>query len=456
MSGSSQGERGLKWAVYVAEEYWGSPTRFDRHFSAAAPALAEVDGTWYCLHRGGEFDEDLELLLWTSFTPQSLQPFIEALDKASEPLSEDATDEQKRQQYVESVEAAQRALGAAGEWKTDTRALWELSPQQRATLDKAEEPLPADATDEQKLQHQEAVTAAEQIRRAARGFSRDGENVIFCGEAPALVNDNGTLRMVFIPTDGSGSGDLSHSLWETSLNTGGDAPTWTLPEPIRTPPEAGSSTPLAPGLAVFNGAVHLVFVDAHGWPVSHLVRDAEGMWRPATRADGTNIPLPYYPHEVARADPYYSDAISKAQGWSGNAALAVHDGQLHLLVRIEIPDDSELPLRHLVFDGTAWTDLTDAGPQDADGKKVTLVSCRGAALASHDGKLHALVAQKDDDLHHSTWTQQTGWSKPHRAPWHSSTDAPALLPFKAGPADAEREVLLMIHRGGPRSDALGR
>ncbi|MEU7642909.1 hypothetical protein AB0C11_44200, partial [Streptomyces sp. NPDC039016] len=70
-------------------------------------------------------------------------------------------------------------------------------------------------------------------------------------------------------------------------------------------------------------------------------------------------------------------------------------------------------------------------------------------MASYDGKLHAVYpsAEGTDNLRHTTWTKDGGWTEPKDLVGHESKRTPALLTFKDGPAGSQREALLLVHRG---------
>ncbi|MFE3186443.1 hypothetical protein ACFXKR_37140 [Streptomyces violascens] len=392
---------------------WSEGVMFANHRSIAAPALAEVNGSLYCAHRGGGLVKQLPLR-WTSFDPATVLPFAAALEKARAALPEGAT-EQQGQERQAAIEAATEALEAADKWARD-----------------------ADVSSFQSC------------------------------ETPALVNDNGTLRMVFthavLGRSSARDGSLAvheTALYETSLDTSGDRPRW---KPARQVPTDGA-LPVAPGLAVFNGAVHLVYVDLFTSRVRHLARDAEGAWAPvpAVGDDGkaTAPKLSYY---VGRnGAEQYALKVFNAHGWPGSLTLAVHDSQLHLLFRGdplgdlgEKRDDDTYPggqLWHAVFDGSTWSSTRKAGPKEPGGRDTSswYGSRRGAALASYDGKLHAVFpSHLDDKLHHGTWTAEAGWSEPVALEGHDSRNSPALLALKEGPEGDEREALLLVHRGVDR------
>ncbi|MGW3324813.1 hypothetical protein [Streptomyces virginiae] len=137
--------------------------------------------------------------------------------------------------------------------------------------------------------------------------------------------------------------------------------------------------------------------------------------------------------------------------------LAVHDGALHLVCRdsagAEYDNDAGVTgghLLHAVFDGGEWDDLghDELRVSDSKGLDGVPISRRGASLASRGGKLHAIYPSVEgDNLHHTTWTKAGGWTKLVELEGHPSNNTPALLPFKEGPAGAERETLLLVHCG---------
>ncbi|MFE5562899.1 hypothetical protein [Streptomyces sp. NPDC056544] len=387
-------DQNLWRAVYTPERGWFPRVAFADHLSIAAPALAEVDGTLYCAHRGARQGQKKQLpLRWTSFTPASVQPFVAALEKVRRPLPEDAADAQ-RQKWQSDVTAATEALAQARKWAPDRHA--------------------------------------------------DG---IASSETPALVNDNGTLRMVFTRLGSADGAGRRSSLWETHLDDAGGKPTWAPPKRIL----FAGSCPLAPGLAVFNGAVHLAYVDPGRASVQHLVRDAEGRWAPVTDTDGKPITLPSRGETV---DPHADRKGLDKYGWPGNVALAVHDGELHMVLRaspavfdFDGKEEQGGEVLHAIFDGNSWNDEHEFLLPDGD----PMGSRRSAALASYDGKLHALMPDAESDtLEHTTWTREGGWTEPVKVDGHDSNNTPALLTYKEGPAGAEREALLLVHRGVDR------
>ncbi|MFD9420598.1 hypothetical protein ACFWC9_38840 [Streptomyces goshikiensis] len=85
-------------AIYTTDGGWSPAVAFADHLSIAAPALAEVDGTLYCAHRGARQGDKRQLpVRWTSFSPASVQPYVDALDEANKSLPEKVTDGQTEQ-----------------------------------------------------------------------------------------------------------------------------------------------------------------------------------------------------------------------------------------------------------------------------------------------------------------------------------------------------------------------
>ncbi|MET8756217.1 hypothetical protein ABZW32_39950, partial [Streptomyces sp. NPDC004667] len=311
-------DQNLWRAVFTSEKGWSPGVGFADHLSIAAPALAEVDGTLYCVHRGArDGEEKQQPINWTSFTPATLKPYVTALEEARTPLPEDATEEQVAQ-WQKNVQAAADALAAARRWTPDARVGW--------------------------------------IRST---------------EAPALVNDGGTLRMVF--TNAEPDYDTTYlSLAEVELKRDGDKVRWGQPVAIEADRMSGSAS-FAPALAVFNGQVHLLYAVPDEGCIVHLVRHDAGDWQPVAAADGTEVATP----ALRQTPPQWVMEHLKKDGYVGNLALAVHDGKLHLVYR----DYALSPrLVHAVFDGTTWTKAEPVGQS----------SRRTAALASYDGKLHAV------------------------------------------------------------------
>ncbi|QDQ15195.1 hypothetical protein [Streptomyces spectabilis] len=379
-------DQNLWRAVYTAEGGWSPAVAYAHHFSVAAPVLAEADGTLYCVHRGARRGEAEQLpVVWTSFTPAAAQPFVAALEEASKPLAEGATAEQAEQRQAK-IQAAAAALTEARKWTPD-RHVWPR---------------------------------------------------VYSAETPALVNDNGTLRMVFTQVDSWRSG-ATPSLWETHLTNEGGRPVWAEPTPIR---GTGREYPLAPAMAEFNGAVHLLYVDPQGRSLRHLVRDAQGGWRPVGGAADSKIGQERIPSLQEMKH------FRKTSGWAGNLGLAVHDGQLHLVFP---HGPSGGYLLHSAFDGDKWGPVQPASPKNAEGeydRETVQVSRRSAALASFGGKLHAVYpSAKNDKLVHLTWTKDGEWSQPVELEGHDSNNTPALLTFREGPVGEEREALLLVHRG---------
>ncbi|MFD9822591.1 hypothetical protein [Streptomyces violascens] len=268
-------DQNLWRAMYTTADGWSPGVAFADHLSVAAPALAEVDGTLYCVHRGAHEEAETFLPInWTSFTPASTQPFVTALEEASKPLPEGASDEQKTQ-WQKTRKDASDALDQARRWTPD-----------------------------------------EPIERCRSS------------ETPAIVNDHGKLRMIFAQR-GKSHGLIQSQLVEARLERWNGKLRWGSPMGIGLP---DARLPLAPALAVFNEKVHLVYADADGDYIGHLVwDDDEFSWKPVTGADGEAITTPAQQH-LGMDREQYKEAVEE-YGWPGNLALAVHDGQLHLVYR---------------------------------------------------------------------------------------------------------------------------
>ncbi|MEU7579932.1 hypothetical protein AB0B50_20290 [Streptomyces sp. NPDC041068] len=389
-------DQNLWRALYTADGGWSPGVAFADHLSIAAPALAEVDGTLYCAHRGARQGEEKTLpLRWTSFTPASTAPYVTALEQARKPLPDGATEAQTEEWHTE-LRAASDALTQALKWTPDADAGW--------------------------------------IRSA---------------ETPALVNDNGTLRMVFTQIRQYGN-QIQSSLWETHLEIREGGSRWVRPTAIKMASSEYGQLPFGPALAVFNGAVHLLYANpaSHGNGgacLGHLARNAQGEWEPVGVTDEGKTRTPSILPLV-----FGRKTIVK-NGYPGNVALAVHDGQLHVAYRQGVIEEIPLPLLHASFDGSTWTDGQPVAPAPVNGEwdpKTLPYSRRGGALASFGGKLHALYPAKDSDkLRHLTWAKDGGWSAPVELEGHDTNNTPALLAIKEGPEGAEREALLMVHRG---------
>ncbi|MFJ2650456.1 hypothetical protein ACIO1C_27510 [Streptomyces sp. NPDC087420] len=242
-------------------------------------------------------------------------------------------------------------------------------------------------------------------------------------ETPAIVNDNGTLRMVF--TD---EGADFSELYEAELRYTEDGePEWTVIDSLTDEAGDGLQRPSAPALAFFNGQVHLLYADVGRQRICHLVR-RNGRWDAASsRAAELHDSF----------DAVLKKRLKEEHGYPGNLATAVHDGKLHLLYRIT---QAKGYLFHTAFDGTSWSNPAGG-----------VLTRRTAALASYDGKLHAVFpSPTTDNLAHATWTEADGWSKVQNLDGHDSRNTPALVAFKDGPAGEEREALLLVRRGVDR------
>ncbi|MFB6556608.1 hypothetical protein, partial [Streptomyces sp. NPDC056405] len=106
-------------SVYTSGEGWSKPEPFAGHLSARGAALAAVDGTLHCAHKGqGEPGVEAPVM-WTSFTPASVQPFVKALEAAAKPLPEKAS-EAEAAEREKKIQAASEALATTRKWSPDT------------------------------------------------------------------------------------------------------------------------------------------------------------------------------------------------------------------------------------------------------------------------------------------------------------------------------------------------
>ncbi|MEV7418485.1 hypothetical protein [Streptomyces sp. NPDC089919] len=387
-STAQEDDQNLWRAMYTPDGGWSPGVAFADHLSFAAPALAEVAGTLYCVHRGAREEGEGGKVLpvrWTSFTPASLRPLVAALDEAAAALPKDATEEQTAA-WQTKVQAAAEALEAARRWTPDAYSYG-----------------------------------------------------IASFETPAVVNDGGTLRMVFTGSDSWYGDERSTQLYETQLRVKEGDADWDEPRPLDQP----GGVALAPALAVLDGTVHLVHMDLSQDRLVHLVRDSEGDWAPVLDEKDEPLETPYFDSGRMRREWQQSK-----EGLRANLSLTAHDGKLHLI------QNGFGILYHFVFDGSTWTGgRALPGPvpvKEGEGFDAAF-SRRTAALASYDGKLHAVYPGGEDDaLRHGTWTEEGGWTRPVVLEGHDSNNTPALVAFKEGPDGAEREVLLLVHRGVDR------
>ncbi|MFJ8442765.1 hypothetical protein [Kitasatospora griseola] len=259
-------------------------------------------------------------------------------------------------------------------------------------------------------------------------------------EAPALANADGTLVMV--TTEGD-SPEGHTPLVEYRLEPFRGQLTWKPQGTVMT----NSGTRVAPAMAVLDGKVHLVYEDGELGYVGHLVYEGPGSWTRATGPDGKPTTTPGL-RQIAK---FGSRFRFRPMQRTSNIALAVHEGQLHMVLRTS---RDSLELFHYVLDGGTWTGTDEpmsrpAPPADDLDAEQWQTSSQSAALASYDGKLHAVYpsAEGTDNLRHSTWTQAGGWTEPTDLVGHQSKHTPALLTFQDGPTGAQREALLLVHRG---------
>ncbi|MFJ9080329.1 hypothetical protein ACIRO3_34610 [Streptomyces sp. NPDC102278] len=395
-------------AVFTSGDGWSPAEPFADHISQRSPALAEVNGTLYCAHQGGlgESGSSIAPVRWTSFTPSSVQPFVQALDKATTALPKNASEEDTAQRE-KNIRAAAEALAAARKWTKDTPT----------------------------------------------GVSSQYDCV--------LVNDNGTLRLIHTHTV-TGSNPYT-VVQEMVLGTKDGAPVWA--EPAQKPLKFRDGDEA--GAAVLNGTVH-VLCNKDG-SIVHLTRGADGTWAPLATAGGAAVKTPDAGPSSGRCELAVHDGkLHLLRGaWLEKEKLTAEEESAVEARVVEAlrergstpeskPDTAdqmrehfrqealeEHRLWHAVFDGAAWSEgvLLPATLQSGD----------VAGLASYDGKLHAVYAPPGGGtLRHTTWTQKDGWADAEVLEGHESQADPALLVFKDGPAGSEREALLMVHRGVER------
>lgn len=188
-----------------------------------------------------------------------------------------------------------------------------------------------------------------------------------------------------------------------------------------------------PGLAVYQGRLHLVFAVSgtgtgpegpEGATVQHATLAGNGAWTPVRHGRGSE------PLAVVNAE---RQEAAEAAGMRppGNYALTEHDGLLNLLYRQEY----DQRLWHATYDGDTWS-----GAVALDG----LTSRRGASLASYDGRLHAVYPSLDGDSLHHAVHQDGEWSEGEAIPGHESRHDPSLIAFVE--PDGSRSLRL-VHRG---------
>ncbi|MFD9454166.1 hypothetical protein ACFWBC_13895 [Streptomyces sp. NPDC059985] len=372
MTQQQEDDQNLWRSVYTTDG-WSPDVAFADHLSVGAPALAEVNGTLYCAHRGARQEGETVLpVQWTSFTPAATHRYVSALEEAGRPLPGNASQEAVAEREAR-IQAAAAALGQAQKWTPDA-----------------------------------SVFMADSL------------------ETPAIVNDNGTLRMVFSARGGRGDGFWE--LYEAELDTTADTPEWTQPRFVEGAFNSGNVC-VAPALAVFDGALHLAYLELEGRVVGHLVRGPEGVWKHATREDDTFV------DRIEVGGDHLLDEWKKGEGMRANLSLAVHDGRLHLLHGTDLSPGRAV---HSVFDGKEWRQID----------MLEVAAWRTAALASFAGALHAVLPAGEDRLKHLTWTgEEKGWEDGANLDGHDSGNTPALLAFTGGPPCQEREALLLVHRG---------
>lgn len=388
-------DQNLWRSVYTTEGGWGPDVAFAAHKSLAAPAVAGMNGQLVCVHRGARptggsdpFAEYRMPLRWTSHIPASSVPFAEKVAQLTAGTSRsDADAPALSQEKAAELEAAAAAYEQSRKWVPDADVPGMLTYQ-----------------------------------------------------TPALTVHEGAVSCVFT-TWVSGQG---YYLNETRLKPSGSE--WTTPQGIdlrevqkvvaqqQREARYGTGTspmliPSAPALVSYAGKRHLLWVDTRSRQIFHMVHD--GTWKVLREAGGEDSEYGEQPKAVA----------TPASGWGStggnpNLSLAVHGTDLHLVYR-KSHDDAQL--WHAVFNGTAWSEAAAVTGH---------TSRRNAALASYDGRLHAVYPAADtEQLVHAVYENGV-WGKPKPLEGHNSKNTPALLTFKESPEGDE--ALLLVHRGVDR------
>ncbi|MDV5145416.1 hypothetical protein R1T08_14645 [Streptomyces sp. SBC-4] len=268
-----------------------------------------------------------------------------------------------------------------------------------------------------------ATGAIDSARRWTPDASVHGQEA---WETPALGYLGGTLDCVYRTFPER----AQPRLYSTSLRAG----TWSEPrevdlsDVIETSEEAAS----APALAVYQGKLHLVLVLADLGMIIHPARESsaregwtekDSRWTAVRNDKGSEVVGPPVEHV---------DSDFGLDGYPANLALAEHGGLLHLLYR---QSKSDQRLWHATFNGTKWSKGTAL-----DG----LTTRHGAALAVHDGKLHAVYPSPDDLLLRHAVFEDGKWGTGQAITGHESNNTPALLTYRE--ADGT-ESLILVHSG---------
>lgn len=223
-------------------------------------------------------------------------------------------------------------------------------------------------------------------------------------ETPSLTAHDGGLHLAVALADPSGRRCIA----VTTL--AGDEPR---------APAVALEDGIAPALVSYGDALHLFAVaPLHGKIIHRVARTARGPWEKP--ADGDSV------YGMLRV-------WNKNGPYPANLSATVHDGKIHLVYRFGT-DDARL--MHAVYDGAAWHKPVPLGEGHT--------SRRGAAVASYDGRLHAVYpSSREDRLRHAVFDGKT-WDEGTDLDEHDSRNTPALTAVHDTVTGTY--TLLLIHR----------
>ncbi|MFF1557861.1 hypothetical protein [Streptomyces sp. NPDC058279] len=176
---------------------------------------------------------------------------------------------------------------------------------------------------------------------------------------------------------------------------------------------------IAPALVSYRDALHLFAVaPRHGKIIHRTARSARGPWEKPIEGDSAYGMLRVW---------------NKNGPYPANLSATVHDGSVHLVYRFGT-DDARL--MHAVYDGDTWHKPVPLGEGHT--------SRRGAAVASYDGRLHAVYpSSREDRLRHAVFDGRT-WDEGTDLDEHDSRNTPALTAVHDTVTGTY--TLLLIHR----------
>ncbi|MEV6685313.1 hypothetical protein AB0N28_08225 [Streptomyces sp. NPDC051130] len=176
---------------------------------------------------------------------------------------------------------------------------------------------------------------------------------------------------------------------------------------------------IAPALVSYGDALHLFAVaPLYGKIIHRVAPTARGPWEKPAGGDTAYGMLRVW---------------NKTGPYPANLSAAVHDGSIHLVYRFG-SDDARL--MHAVYDGGTWHKPAPLGEGHT--------SRRGAAVASYDGRLHAVYpSSRADRLRHAVFDGRT-WDEGTDLDEHDSRNTPALAPVHD--AVTGTYTLLLVHR----------